>query len=90
MITEDQWNNIIAPKIMSLPGMNKEHDSNFIAEPAEEGVTTYVKFMSDHGVTDDNNGMVLSTFMKEAGCVVDQARPRSMILHDVDLIRLFL
>ena len=90
MITDDQWNNIIAPKIMALPGMIRDQDSDFFCEPDEEGVDTYFKFMSDGGKTDDHNGTVFSDYLKANGCAITQNRPRSVIVLDADIARLFL
>ncbi len=90
MITYKQMNSI-AEKIMSIPGMKREHDSDFMAEPAdEEAGTTYIKFMSDRGITDDHNGILLSAYLRLNNCVVDQVRLRAMIVSDADLVRLFL
>ena len=90
MITDEQWETVIVEKIMSLPDMRTDHDSDFIAEPNVEGVSTYFKFMSDHSVTDDHNGTVFSNFLKANGCVIEQTRPRSMSVLDADIERLFL
>jgi hypothetical protein len=89
MITDEQWEAIV-PKIMALPGMTKDHDSCFMCEPSIEGVSTYIKFMSNHGVTDDANGLVFSKYMLDNDCSIVQKRERSMIVLDVDLTRLFL
>jgi hypothetical protein len=86
--SEEQWYKL-AKEIMAIPGMKTEADSNFVAEQATLG-KTYIKFMSDHGATDDHNGIILSAFLRLNGCEVEQARPRSMIVKDTDLYRLFL
>jgi hypothetical protein len=90
MITEDQWQRDIPKKIMSLPGMKTDHDSVFVCEPIEEGASTYFKFMSDHGVTDDYNGKVFADYLRANNCVITTSRPRSMIVLNSDITRLFL
>jgi hypothetical protein len=60
-----------------------------MAESQTDG-TTYIKFMSDHGVTDDHNGVVFSAYLRTNGAVVKQDRLRSMVVRDADLVRLFL
>jgi hypothetical protein len=87
-LTDAQFE-IIAVAIMTLPGMTKEHESDFVAEPADDG-ETYIKFMSDRGVTDDANGTVLSQYMQSRGHAVESNRPRSMTLQNADLAVEFL
>lgn len=89
MITDKQFKKI-ADRVMALPGMRVDHNSTFMAEPNEEGVDTYIKFMSDHGITDDHNGTVLKDYFIMNGCPIRTLRPRSMVVLDESLKRLFL
>ena len=82
----------MAKKIMALPGVTMDHDSDFIAEPEEHesGPKTYIKFMSNHGVTDDANGAAFTDYMRDKGYRVLSDRPRSMVVEDADLRKEFL
>ena len=86
-ITNEQMDRIIA-KIMALPGITTDHDSYFIAEGNGDD-TTYIKFMSDKGVTDDANGKELGRFLEANGAHIKQNRDRALKVDDADLIRLF-
>ena len=88
MITEDEWE-MIAAKVMALPGMITDHDSDFEAEDSADDMS-YIKFMSDKGITDDDNGNTLKAYMLAQGCKVYGNRARSMEVHDADLRKLFL
>jgi hypothetical protein len=88
MITDTQWKKI-AMKVMAIPGMKTDHNSDFIVEDVYPGYS-YIKFMSDHGVTDDHNGILLSCYLRLNSGVVEQTRPRSMVVRDEDMKRLFL
>ena len=90
MITDEQWENEIPKKVFAIPGMRTDSDSDFMCDPVDEGVTTYFRFMSDCGATDDHNGKVFSDYLKANGCAVEQHRARSMIVFDADIARLFL
>jgi hypothetical protein len=90
MITDAQWEETIQPKVMALPGMCTDYMSDFMCEPQEEGVSTYIKFMSDHGLADTQNGTVFGDYLKANGCTIVQDRPRSMVVLDADIARLFL
>lgn len=87
MITDKQWTKI-AKKIMALPGMRKDAGSNFIAEGDDD--ETYIKFMSEHGVTDDDNGNTLAAYLIANGCIINQSRARSMTVPTAALAKLFL
>ena len=91
-ITEEQWNTIIGPKIMSLPGMMTTHHSDFIADgDSIIGIAkTYIRFMSDYGTTDNNNGKVLYEYLKANNCDCYRHRPRAVVVNDEDIARLFL
>ncbi len=86
-ITDEQWETI-NKKIMALPGMVSV-DADFMSEDNDDG-TTYIKFMSDHGVHDDANGKVLSAHLLREGCEIESSRFRSMTVRNADLVRLFL
>lgn len=88
MITDNEWDTI-AKRVMALPGMISANDSSFIAEDDRDD-TSYMKFMSDHGVTDDNNGNTFTAYMRAQGCTIESSRPRSMRVIDADLRKLFL
>ena len=88
MITDEQWDDI-AKKIFALPGMRTEADSDCIIEDDEADGETYIKFMSDHGVTDDHNGTTFAAYLTANGCVLEQSRARSMTVPTADLVRLF-
>lgn len=89
MITDEQWE-VIYDRIMSLPGMRTDAGSEFMSEPVTEDVSSYIKFMSDYGVSDNHNGIILSDYLKANGCQIEQHCARSMIVWDADLVRLFL
>ncbi len=84
----DEQVEALEPLVMALPGMTTDHESDFICEPHMPG-EMYFKFMSDHGVTDDQNGTVFGDYLRANACNVEQHRPRSMTVPVDDLIRIF-
>ncbi len=89
-IDDAQWGEI-GIKIMSLPGITNSDASDFIVEPVDPlDFESHIKFMSAGGTTDDANGQVFGDYLRQNGCMVRQDRPRSMIVQNADLVRLFL
>lgn len=89
-ITKEQWTKIECG-IMNIPGMAWSHNSNFIAESTRRDRTsTYIKFMSDEGKTDDANGNTFVTYMRGKGYKLVQMRPRSCVVSTADLLTEFI
>ncbi len=89
-LTDQQFVDI-EKKMLALPGVNAGHESNLLIEDGwgKNGCETYIKCMSDHGVTDDANGIAITDYLRTMGCVVESNRPRSMMVQTADLVRLF-
>lgn len=69
-------------------GMTKLHDSDLLIE--SDFGDTLIKCMSDHGVTDDENGIALRNYILEKGGSVRSSRLRSMMVDNATLRHLFL
>ncbi len=88
--TDSDWK-IMGDKILNLRGMLTTHKSDFIAEP-DSKKKSYIKFMSDHGITDAWNGSVLIQYMIGRGYKVDfdPLYARTMSIRNKDLRKEFL
>lgn len=61
-------------------------------EPVVEGIEThqlYIKFMSDGGKTDDEQGLAFQKYLANLGIPFAASRARSLIMHPRDFERLF-
>lgn len=72
-------------KVMDVPGINKSCDSGFITETNADGSQTFIKFMSDAGVTDAQNGLCFAQFMRDRGHEVIQLQARSCTVDTLAL-----
>lgn len=89
-LTDQQFVDI-EKKMLALPGVDAGHESSLLIEDGwgKNDCETYIKCMSDHGVTDDQNGIAIAAYLVAQGCVIEHNRPRSMMVQTVDLVRLF-
>lgn len=76
-------------KIMDIPGMNKSHDSGFIIDYGLHPSRMYIKFMSDAGVTDDQNGLTFAAYMRERGHKIEHVGTRSYVISTADMLKEF-
>lgn len=71
-----------------VPGMTREHDSDLLIE--SDFGETYIKCMSDHGVTDDDNGIALRNYVLKHGGTARSSRLCSMLINNASLRKMFL
>ncbi len=89
-INDSQWGEI-GIKIMSLPDITNSDASDLLIEPADfRDYESRIQFVSAGEVTDDTNGQAFGDYLRKNGCVVRQARPRTMVVQNADLVKLFL
>lgn len=87
-LTNEQYN-AIYDKLMDVPGVSKEHESSLLMEEGPSG-KTYLKFMSDHGVTDKSNGAALHAFLVKNNTPHEYFQDRKFVISNEALHELFL
>ncbi len=89
MSLTDQEIETLAVRFFALPGFIKEHESDFILEDNGPG-QSYIKFMSDHGKTDEHNGTVVCEYMVLNGAAnLRGGEGRFLVAENSELRKIF-
>lgn len=77
--------------IMQVPGLILTDDSSVMIEEGHDRdlVNTRLRFLSNKGVNDNDNGIAFTTYMRDKGVVVDARSRRSVTVRSDDLIKMF-
>ncbi len=83
--------NALVAKVMAIPGMDLDFDAGFQIDesPARDLHRTHFRFTSDLGAVDNKNGDTFTKYMREQGVLVEQRRPKMVVIEDEALIKVF-
>lgn len=78
-------------KVMAVPGMDLSNDSGFVIDesPARDLHRTHFRFTSNEGLCDEHNGNAFTKYLTEQGVMVEQRRPKLVVVADTELARVF-